>query len=111
MKRVIIELEYRGTVPVKDAMGAQIDCLRGRIWITEHGCAGDVVLDAGQSYQVSSRDGSIVVQALREAIVAFRAPVVRQARAGLGTWIERLSSPSATRAAAGHPAIAQQQSD
>lgn len=78
MKRVIIELEYRGIVPVEHAIGARIDCLRGRIWITERGCTDDIVLEAGQSHEIS-RGGVTVVQALREAVVALRAPAMAQA--------------------------------
>jgi Protein of unknown function (DUF2917) len=106
MNRAVIELEYRGIVPVEDAMGTRIDCLRGRIWITERGCAGDIVLEAGQSYEIS-RGSVAVVQALREALVAFCAPAVPQAGAGLAARIERLWSPWTARAAGGHPAIAQ----
>lgn len=101
MKQVVIEIEYRGIVPVEDAMGARIDCLRGRIWITERGCTDDIVLEAGQSCEIS-RGGVAVVQALREALVALRAPAVPQAGAGVAAWVERLWSPWAARAAGGH---------
>jgi Protein of unknown function (DUF2917) len=53
MKRVVIELEYRGIVPVEDAPGTRIDCLRGRIWITERGSTDDIVLEPGESYVIS----------------------------------------------------------
>jgi Protein of unknown function (DUF2917) len=110
MKRVVIELEYRGIVPVKDAMGTRIDCLRGRIWITERG-TDDVVLEAGQSYEVS-RGGVAVVQALREALVALRAPAVpKAAGAGLAARVERLWRAWPAGGAGGHPAIAQLGSD
>jgi hypothetical protein len=105
MKRVIIELEYRGIVPVEDAVGTRIDCLRGRIWITEQGSTDDIVLEAGQWY-VISRGGVALVQALREALVGLRAPLVRQAGSGLATWVERLWSQWATREAGRAPAIA-----
>jgi hypothetical protein len=94
MKRVVIELEYRGIVPVEDAIGTRIDCLRGRIWITEQRSTGDIVLEAGESYQIS-RGGVAVMQALREALVALRAPAVSQAGGGLAARIERFSSPLA----------------
>ena len=106
MNRMVIEVEYRGIVPVENATGARIDCLRGRIWITEQGCAEDTVLEAGQSHDIS-HDGVAVVQALREALVAFRAAAVAQPRGGLAARIERLWSRWAARAAGGHPAIAQ----
>jgi len=92
LKQVVIELEYRGIVPVKDAVGTRIDCLRGRIWITEHRSTGDIVLEAGESYEIS-RGGIAVVQALREALVALRAPAVTQAGAGLAARFRAALEP------------------
>jgi DUF2917 family protein len=92
LKQVVIELEYRGVVPVKDAVGTRIDCLRGLIWITEHRSTCDIVLEAGESYEIS-RDGIAVVQALREALVALRAPTVAQAGAGLATRFRAALEP------------------
>jgi hypothetical protein len=106
MERVVIELEYRGIVPVEGVAGTRIDCLRGRIWITERRSTDDIVLEAGESY-VTSRSGVAVVQALREALVGLRAPAVHQAGAELATWAKRLWSQWAARAAGAHPAIAQ----
>jgi Protein of unknown function (DUF2917) len=88
-KRVVIEIGYQGVVPVEDAVGGRIDCLRGRIWLTEHGCSDDVVLEAGESYQIV-RTGVVVVQALREALVALRAPEVAHAGRGFTAGVERL---------------------
>ena len=93
MKRVVIELEYRGIVPVKNAMGTRIDCLRGRIWITEGGDNEDIVLEAGQSHEISRR-GVAVVQALRDALVALRSPAVPQVEAGLAARVTQLWSSS-----------------
>lgn len=104
MKRLVIELEHRGIVPIKDAAGARIDCLRGRIWITEHESTDDIVLEAGKSYQIS-RGGNVVVQALRKALVGLQAPAVPQAGAGLAAWIEQLWSGRAVPDR--HPAIPQ----
>src|SRR5262245_22276287 len=97
MERLVIELERRGVVPMKDAVGTRIDCLRGQIWITEHGSREDQVLEAGESY-VISRDGLAVMQAFRDALVGIRAPAVRPA--GLVTWVGQLCS----RAARARPA-------
>jgi Protein of unknown function (DUF2917) len=94
LKQVVIELEYRGIVPVKDAVGTRIDCLRGRIWITEHRSTGDIVLEAGESYEIS-RGGIALVQALREALVALRAPAVTQVGAGLAAWFRAAWNPLA----------------
>jgi hypothetical protein len=91
MKRVVIDVEYRGILPIGDAAGTQIDCLQGWIWITEQGCAGDIVLEAGESYEIS-RSGVAVVQALREAVIALRAPAPSQDGAALASSVERLWS-------------------
>ena len=103
LNRLVIELEHRGIVPVADAAGTRIDCLRGRVWISEQGCTDDFVLEAGDSH-VISRDGVAVVQALREALVGLRAPTARS-RGGLATRVERLRSRCAAHAAGGHPLV------
>ena len=79
MKRAVIGLEHRGVIPVEDAVGTRIDCLRGRIWITELGCTDDIVLEAGESYEIA-RVGVAVVQALHEAVVVLCAPCRLPAR-------------------------------
>ena len=106
LKRGVIELEYRGIIPVKDAVGTRIDCLRGRVWITEHGSIDDIVLEDGQSY-VISRGGIAVVQALRDALVGLQAPALCRPKAELATLVEWLRSRWAARAAGSHPVIAQ----
>lgn len=73
MKRIVVELDYRGILPVQGAVGTGIGCLRGRVWITERGCPGDIVLESGESYE-SLGSGDVLVQALRESLVAVSAP-------------------------------------
>jgi Protein of unknown function (DUF2917) len=104
MKRLVIELEHRGIVPIGNGKGARIDCVRGRIWITEHEETSDIVLEAGESYEIS-RSGVAVVQALREALVVVWSPTVSTARVGLATRVERLRNRWIGRAADGHPAV------
>jgi hypothetical protein len=70
-ERVAVELAYRESIAIEDAKGAQIDCRYGMVWITESGGGDDVVVGAGQSYEIS-RGGTAVVQALRPAVVVFR---------------------------------------
>jgi hypothetical protein len=100
MKRVVIEFEYREIVPLEDAVGTRIDCLRGRIWITEWRSTDDIVLEPGQWY-VISRGGVALVQALREALVRFRAPAVHQSGGRLATCAEWLWNQWAARGACG----------
>jgi Protein of unknown function (DUF2917) len=91
-KRLVIQLERRETARMKDVVGTRIDCLSGCIWITEHGLQDDQVLEAGESH-IISRNGVAVVQALSEAAVGIRSPVVR--RAGIMAWVARSFRPRA----------------
>jgi hypothetical protein len=102
-KRLVIVLEYRGVVPIESPVGTSIECLRGRIWITEPGEADDIVLEAGQSFK-TSRGGAAVVQALRKAFVGVRAPAVRRPESRLATWIARYQNLWAAIAAGEKPA-------
>jgi len=43
-----------------------VTCLEGRLWITQTGRAGDVILSAGERYQCAA-GGKVVVQALAAA--------------------------------------------
>jgi hypothetical protein len=90
MKQMVIELDQRGIASVEAARGARIDCLCGRIWITEHRSPGDIVLEAGESYELSR--GVAVVQALREAHVALRATTISPSRAELAGRVQQLWS-------------------
>lgn len=101
MKHVVIRLAYRGIVPVGHAAGARIHCAHGRIWITEHGGAGDIVLEAGQCYEIS-HSGGAVVQALRESVVTLSGASAPQARPGLAARLARFWASPAGRPASGH---------
>ena len=72
MMRAVIELDYRAVVPLENAKGAKVDCLRGRLWISEWGRRDDIVLDSGQSYVIGS-GGVTLVQALRKALLELPA--------------------------------------
>lgn len=97
IKRVVIELGYREIVPVADALGTRINCLRGRIWITQHRSIDDVVLEAGESCEIS-RPGVALVHALADALVALHAPAAPRASAGLAPRLrllwDRLAAPA-----------------
>jgi hypothetical protein len=69
-KHALIDLAYREIVPIADAAGTRIDCVRGRLWITEPRRADDVVLEAGGSY-VIARAGVALVQALRHSRIGL----------------------------------------
>jgi hypothetical protein len=88
-KRVVIELEYRAFVPLTDALGTRISCLSGRIWITQHGSRDDIVLEAGESGEIS-HPGLAMVQALRTARVALQASAAPRVPAGLAPRLRQL---------------------
>jgi len=98
MKRMVIEIQRRGIAPLNTGVGTCIECLRGTIWVTEHRSKDDIILKAGESY-VISRKGLVVVQALHNALVEFRAPEARKPEAGLTTWMERVREGWSARGA------------
>ncbi len=51
---------------IRDGQGRQVQCLTGRLWITQEGDPRDIVLDAGEGYTIE-QSGLTVVCALREA--------------------------------------------
>jgi len=81
MMRAIIELDYRTVVPLENAKGAKVDCLRGCIWISEWGRRDDIVLDSGQSYVIGG-GGVTLVQALRKALLELPAACSVDSAAG-----------------------------
>jgi hypothetical protein len=64
-------LAYRGILKLRGRAGDRVDCLDGRVWITQDGDLRDVVLDAGQVFTLD-RAGTAIVYALTEAAVALR---------------------------------------
>ena len=100
-KHIVIRLAYRALIPVEQAAGAQIRCTYGRIWITEHGSADDVVLHAGQSYDIS-HSGIAIVQGLRESIVTFWGAPASQGRSGLAARVASFCTSTIWGSAAGH---------
>ena len=91
-ERAVIEIEYREVIPVHVAVGARIDCLGGRIWITEEGGIDDIVLEAGESFDIACA-GVAVVQALRRAVFVLRVPAVPQPTARLAAQVAVSRSP------------------
>lgn len=72
-----LRLKDQQQISVIDGKGARIACREGRIWITQHRDAVDVLLFAGEGFTLD-RNGVSIVQALADSIVAVDAPL-RQA--------------------------------
>jgi hypothetical protein len=61
--------------PLRIAGTTRIECIAGRVWLTQTGMAGDVFLHAGDSYALDWPDMALV-EALGEArIILHVAPV------------------------------------
>ena len=73
----LITLAYRGLAQMQLGSGARIECTGGRIWVTEDATPGDVVLEPGDSYEIT-RGGSVLVQALRVARFSIKNAAVPQ---------------------------------
>lgn len=72
-RRIVVELERGGLLPLHDSAGASVACLDGELWITQENEGSDIILRPGESLRLSS-DGRSVVQALRAARIAVEAP-------------------------------------
>jgi hypothetical protein len=72
-KRIVVELERGGLLPLHDGAGATVVCLEGDLWITQEHDGHDIVLRPGDSLRLCC-DGRSVVQALSAARVAVEAP-------------------------------------
>ena len=68
-----LRLNDQQQLSVVDGKGARISCREGRIWITQHHDAVDVLLSAGEAFTLD-RNGVSIVQALSDSIVAVDAP-------------------------------------
>lgn len=76
----LIPLKARGLARLHDAASTRIVCVAGTVWITLDGDTRDIVLSAGDSFQVDRRAG-VLLYALGDACVRLEA-APREARAG-----------------------------
>lgn len=81
---MVLQLTFNEFLRLRDAKGAAIEVLQGKVWITEDGKAGDSFLEPGRSYSVASR-GLVVVGAESEAHFA-RVQVRKPEQSALG-WL------------------------
>lgn len=61
------------TLPIAEGTGFEVRCIRGHLWITQHGDLEDRVIRSGQSF-VLNRPGLSLVTALGEPAVGFVKP-------------------------------------
>ncbi len=89
-KQMVIKLRHRGFLPVLEAAGTHIACLHGCIWITEDGCTDDIVLEIGETYEIS-RPGRAVVQALRDSVVGLRTSEAPGIPVRVAAWLKNVA--------------------
>ena len=68
-----IYLKAGETLPIAEGAGLEVRCIRGHLWITQHGDLEDRVIGSGESF-VLDRQGLSLVTALREPGVVFVKP-------------------------------------
>jgi Protein of unknown function (DUF2917) len=75
-----VELRDNQTLRLDDAVGVAVACVRGALWITQHGDLRDVVLAPGQCFTLDRR-GVALVSALEASSVRLE-----QATRARGRW-------------------------
>jgi hypothetical protein len=70
-KKFVVELAQGDVLPLDNAAGVQVSSLEGSLWLTEERGVGDVILEAGESYEVAT-EGRTLVQAMSPARVAVK---------------------------------------
>lgn len=68
-----VAMQARATQQLHDRTGDRVVCLDGQVWITQHDDARDIVLEAGQCFELD-RPGMALVFALRDALITVGTP-------------------------------------
>jgi hypothetical protein len=80
-KPIIVELQPDALVPLRNRKGTRIACLEGVLWITHDRDPEDILLQPGQTYELT-RKGAMV-QALGACRVSLEAPGPESRLSGL----------------------------
>jgi hypothetical protein len=87
---------------LEHAAGIRIASRAGSVWITQDGDPRDIVLDAGEAFELD-RDSPVIVQAIETAVVTLEDPAAT-ARPRRRSWSDALRA--ATQPFAQRPAWA-----
>lgn len=68
-----INLHVSQTVRLRGAAGVIIHCVSGKVWITQEGDAGDILLGRQGQFTVT-KNGLVLLEALHEAKIGLDAP-------------------------------------
>jgi hypothetical protein len=77
---VVIELGAHALVALEDSKGARVHCLQGALWLTEETTRRDVVVEAGQFFELTGA-GRAVIQAMGPSRISVESPAGRPALA------------------------------
>lgn len=75
-KQIVLEVPNGGLLRVKDARGSRVTCLQGSLWLTQEQSIRDVLLEAGQSFDIE-RDGVTLVQGMADSRLGVRSASTR----------------------------------
>jgi hypothetical protein len=89
------QLRAREVLDIRDGQGLVVRCLAGALWITQDGDTDDVVVNAGQCFELDRRGLALV-----SAPIAPATLVVERARRGAPCAAERFAAPGRLRPAA-----------
>jgi Protein of unknown function (DUF2917) len=69
----VTHLSDNQPLPLRDAKGILVQCHRGTVWITQHNDSKDVIMHAGQSFEIE-RQGLTLVTGFEGAAVSIVKP-------------------------------------
>jgi high-affinity K+ transport system ATPase subunit B len=71
-KKFVVEMERGDVLPLDNAAGVRVASLDGSLWLTEERGSRDVIIEAGESYEVAT-DGRTLLQAMSRVRIAVEA--------------------------------------
>jgi hypothetical protein len=88
-------LRTREVLDIRNGQGLVVRCLTGALWITQHGDTDDVVVKAGQCFELDRRGLALVSAPMAPATL-----VVERATRGAPCAAQRYAAPGRLRSAA-----------
>ena len=81
-----LDLGRYATLPLAQARGARVRCLRGTLWITQEGDREDYFVRAGESFTIE-RDGVTLVSAPHGRGTVLVMPPAPKRESAIGRWL------------------------
>ncbi len=104
--RAELRLDARQVLGLRDAAGTRVQCLKGALWITQHGDREDHFIAAGDTLMLDRR-GLALIHAVERTELVLSEPAARRSLSGriggallaalraAGRWITRRFGPEA----------------